>query len=225
MSEAKPQLRPVEIIARDGLTHSPLGKIYACGDVEWEPDARLLELAEPGNLHLGQQVCRFYDPEQTRAEQEAERARLRAANRPTLDMVREAAMGYGYMLVEPQRLDALQQEIDKLQALLRGYQVAEAETASEQMRAAMLTAMGIPPSSAEVIAEDTAELSAALETAAAAEEASDEDASSAGDPAEAAAPPTLGDAGVSVGAEVAHANVSPDPVSTDAPKPKRARKR
>lgn len=63
------------------------------------PSARLLELAEPGYLHLGVQIARIYDPEVTAQEVEAAQRGLKPETGPSLDQVREAASRYGMDLV------------------------------------------------------------------------------------------------------------------------------
>lgn len=62
------------------------------------PSARLLELAEPGELHLGKQIARLYDPAVTALELEASEKAL-TVSIPPLDRVRESAAMHGYELL------------------------------------------------------------------------------------------------------------------------------
>lgn len=49
-----PRVRILEYLITGGRTYSP-------GDVVVDPPPRLVELAEPGMLHLGMQVAEFVD--------------------------------------------------------------------------------------------------------------------------------------------------------------------
>lgn len=62
------------------------------------PSARLLELAEPGELHLGKQIARLYDPAVSAQELEASEKAL-TVSIPPLDRVRESAAMHGYELL------------------------------------------------------------------------------------------------------------------------------
>lgn len=63
-----------------------------------DPSPRLLELAEPGNLHLGKQIARVFDAK-ANAKEVAQRESALAVAIPSLDRVREAAALHGMELV------------------------------------------------------------------------------------------------------------------------------
>lgn len=167
----------VEIIDPGGLTH--VTRIYRCGDIEKEPDARLLELAQPGTLHLGKQVCRFYDPDQTAAEREAELYKLQSREYPSLDKVKAAATHYGYVVVATSNLQDYEGEMKALHARLSAAQDEIAVLHSELYQ---LSHPSKDPDNGEMIAAIDSVVGGDTATAGVAP---------AGDPAEVAAPPIV----------------------------------
>jgi hypothetical protein len=141
------------------------------------PSARLLELAEPGYLHLGQQIARFYDPEVTASELDDAQKGLKAESGPTLEQVREAAARYGMELMlkgSESQFAALAEELN--------LQLHIAQDRILELTNQLAEASGLM-ASAEPAEVDNAEMLASLSSAEAPEASAE-----GGDLAEAAAP-------------------------------------
>lgn len=114
----------VEITAKNGLTHE--SRMLKRGDVV-EADARLMELAEPGHLHLGEQVCRPYDPARTQAEAEEERRRAELTSLPSREVMEAAADHYGVVLLSRDNWEWTGQRLHQLESDLKAAQEALAD--------------------------------------------------------------------------------------------------
>lgn len=121
----------VEIIAQNGLTHE--GRILHRGDVV-EADARLMELAQPGHLHLGEQVCRPYDPERSAAEAEEELRVLQRSSLPSREVLMEAADHYGVVLVTQADYEAVGKRLQELEAALASTQQALTDVSEDNVQ-------------------------------------------------------------------------------------------